>query len=207
MRDHILTVLEGTNAEAIRDIFDFYVSPDALVLDVTCGEGKFYEKVSNRVIQSDIKIVKKNREQALQADCTLLPYRDGFADVVIIDLPYQQGSPGGIYTSKYDTIGTVLNIYKIFEICDQEFLRVLKKEGILVVKIMDTVMSGKQRWVHSRIKTILIGFDLEDLFIYVFTRSFMRAWNWKRMIHAKKNHAYFMVFKVKGTKCIRRRGH
>lgn len=73
--------------------------------------------------------------------------------------------------------------------------RLLKEQGLLVVKTMDVCAAGGQVWVSDYLyhKAIELGFELLDKFVlvsplrYVFMKGTQR--------HARKYHSYFLVFK------------
>lgn len=80
----------------------------------------------------------------------------------------------------------------------REAKRVLKRNGILIVKCQDEIQSGKQNLNHCTIIDFCVAntFIVEDLFVLVQKgRPIMRH---KYQIHARKNHSYFLVFRKKG---------
>lgn len=73
--------------------------------------------------------------------------------------------------------------------------RVLRPEGVLIVKCQDEVSANTQRLTHVEIinEYERLGFYAKDLFVVVrpnrpaVTRT-------KGQVHARKNHSYFLVF-------------
>ena len=85
----------------------------------------------------------------------------------------------------------------------REALRVLKKEGVLIVKCQDEVSANKQRLTHVEIITAYeaMGFYTKDLFVLVRVNR-AGVSRLKKQEHARKNHSYFLVFqKRKGSDC------
>ncbi len=77
----------------------------------------------------------------------------------------------------------------------REAYRVLRNEGVLIVKCQDEVSANTQRLTHVEIinEYESIGFYTKDLFIVV--RSNKPAVSRiKQQSHARKNHSYFIVF-------------
>ncbi|HEY9668128.1 MAG TPA: DNA methyltransferase [Coleofasciculaceae cyanobacterium] len=80
-----------------------------------------------------------------------------------------------------------------------EAYRVLRKNGILIVKCQDEVSAGKQWLTHVEIinEYEKQGYYTKDLFIVMRTNkpSVSRL---KKQVHARKNHSYFLVFIKRG---------
>ena len=77
----------------------------------------------------------------------------------------------------------------------REAYRVLRPNGILVVKCQDEVSANKQRLTHVEIITGYesLGFYAKDLFVVVRTNR-AGVSRLKKQEHARKNHSYFLVF-------------
>jgi hypothetical protein len=77
----------------------------------------------------------------------------------------------------------------------REAFRVLRHEGILIVKCQDEVSANKQWLTHVEIinEYQRMGFYTKDLFVVIRPNkpSISRL---KRQVHARKNHSYFLVF-------------
>lgn len=73
--------------------------------------------------------------------------------------------------------------------------RVLKPDGILIVKCQDEVPANTQRLTHVEImiKYEALGFYAKDLFALVRTNAPCIS-RLKKQVHARKNHSYFLVF-------------
>ena len=167
-------------------------------------KGVFWKNVprnSYRLLKSDLKD---------GIDCRKLPYRASSLDCVVLDPPYMH-TPGGTahdghqnFEHYYKNNGTgnvtakkyheaVLDLY--FQ-AGREALRVLKHDGVFIVKCQDEVCANKQRLTHIEITNFLgeLGFLVEDLFVLVRTNKpgVSRVLTQK---HARKNHSYFLVFR------------
>jgi hypothetical protein len=77
----------------------------------------------------------------------------------------------------------------------KEAHRVLRKEGVLIVKCQDEVSANRQWLTHVEIinEYWSMGFYAKDLFVIMRTNkpSVSRI---KQQRHARKNHSYFLVF-------------
>jgi len=206
--DLIFSAYLGTNAGIFERIVQLHVPRGARVADVTFGQGVFWRNIPPK----NYKLVPSDIQSGV--DCRALPYPDASFDCVVLDPPYMEGlfrrskrhlAGGGshaafrdYYSDGQETNGgpkyhaAVLDLY--FR-AGREALRVLKSEGVLVVKCQDEVSANTQRLTHVEIiqEYERIGFYTKDLFVVVrpnrpgVTRT-------KGQVHARKNHSYFLVF-------------
>jgi tRNA G10 N-methylase Trm11 len=174
------------------------------VADITYGKGVFWRNIS------------KNRYQLLATDintgvdCRALPYDNCSLDCVVFDPPYMH-TPGGTahvnhqnYENYYgNNIAANGSAKKYHEaVLDlyfrtvHEVKRVLKPEGIFVVKCMDEVCANQQRLTHVEIINEYgnQGFIVEDLFVLL-RNNRPGVSRLLRQVHARKNHSYFVVFR------------
>jgi DNA methylase len=212
--DLILTAYIDGNAEVFPKILELHVPKNSLVADVTWGKGVFWQKVPKEnyeLLATDI---------SMGVDCRNLPYEAAFLDCVVLDPPYMEGfyrkspdnkagsgthsafskaySNGDETNEDSDNEGTKkwhAAVTDIYFKAGKESFRVLKKNGVLIVKCQDEVSAGKQWLTHVEIinKYQEIGFYIKDLFVVVRNNrpSVSRIITQK---HARKNHSYFLVF-------------
>jgi len=203
----VLTAYQGTNDEVFPYVLSLYVAPGSTVADVTHGKGVFWRNVPIghfRLLATDL---------STGTDCRSLPYADGSIDAVVFDPPYMH-TPGGtahVNHQNYERYyrnnkassekkyhEAVLHLY--FE-AGKEASRVLRPEGLFIVKCADEVCANQQRLTHVELinEYVTHGFVCEDLFIVVrkgkpgVSRSLIQA-------HARKNHSYFLVFRKSTSK-------
>lgn len=142
-------------------------------------------------------------------DCRALPYPDSMLDGVVLDPPYMH-TPGGTahvghqnYENYYKNNGSnghdlkyheaVLDLY--FK-AGREAGRVLKPNGIFIVKCQDDVCANRQRLTHVEIINEFAdqGFICEDLLVLV-RNGKPGVSRMLKQCHARKNHSYFLVFR------------
>ena len=77
----------------------------------------------------------------------------------------------------------------------QEADRVLRDDGVCIVKCQDEVSANRQWLTHVEIINhyVTLGFYCEDLFVVVRTNR-PGVSRLKKQVHARKNHSYFLVF-------------
>jgi len=198
----------GGNAALFPDILKLHVPDGATIADVTYGKGVFWKNVElarYKLLATDLKS---------GVDCRSLSYEDSSIDCVVLDPPYMEGlfrrdgshlAGDGNYAAFRDhysngekTVGgpkyheAVLDLY--FK-AGLEAHRVLKENGVLIVKCQDEVSANRQRLTHVEIinEFETRGFYTKDLFVIVrLNRPAISRL--KKQAHARKNHSYFLVF-------------
>lgn len=229
--DVICSAYIDNNDEVFKDILSMYVPIGSTIADVTFGKGVFWNKVNlhdYNILPSDLflkpSILKKfeclNPRDGV--DCRCLPYADSYLDALVLDPPYMESfyrkdkeQTGGVgthdsfrqaYSSGLCLESTSTAKYhdavtEIYVQAGYEGLRVLKDNGIFIVKCQDEVSANKQRLTHVEIITAFeqLGFYAEDIFVVVRTNKPVVT-RVKKQTHARKNHSYFLVFRKQGVK-------
>jgi len=215
----------GGNAELFADILRLHVPKGSLIADVTFGKGTFWKHVSPgdyRLLASDICSSKESNGNLFikvkgGVDCRNLPYPDSSIDCVVLDPPYMEGffrkatahlagsgthrSFREAYSNGEPTTGRRVGpkwhdaVVDLYMRASVEAYRVLRRDGILIVKCQDEVSANRQRLTHVEIITGLesIGFYAKDLFVLVRPNK-PAVSRIIRQVHARKNHSYFIVF-------------
>jgi hypothetical protein len=200
----IFSAQQGTNDEIFPSILKLYVPKGSIVADITYGRGVFWRNVPKdhyHVLATDIKS---------GTDCRALPYENGTLNCVVFDPPYMH-TPGGTahvnhqnyenyYGNNIAANGSekkyheaVLDLYFKTAL---EAKRVLKPEGVFIVKCGDEVCANQQRLTHVELINEFSnhGFVVEDLFVLL-RNNRPGVSRVLRQVHARKNHSYFMVFR------------
>lgn len=203
--DLVFSAHIGTNDELFPNILKLYVKVGSRVADVTYGKGVFWRKVDTSIYEflpSDLKT---------GVDCRNLPYEDSSLDCIVFDPPYMH-TPGGTAHSSHQNFEqyyqnnaissekkyheAVLDLY--FQAAKEAY-RIIKDNGIYIVKCQDEVCANKQRLTHVEVINELssYGFLVEDIFVLVRNNrpGVSRILCQK---HARKNHSYFLVFRKSG---------
>ena len=162
-------------------------------------------------------------------DCRELPYGDGSFDCLVLDPPYMEGlfrkteghmagsgthasfrkaySHGKATQTPEQTPDSAIvpkwhdAVTDLYARASREAYRVLKPDGVFIVKCQDEVSANKQRLTHIEIITgnESLGFYTKDLFVVVRTNKAGVS----RLIkqeHARKNHSYFIIFRKRKVK-------
>jgi hypothetical protein len=193
----ILTAKTGTNADLFPDVLSIYVPEGSRVIDMTYANGVFWKKVDITkydLVTNDLF----NPKAANHEDFRRLSFPDKSFDAVVLDPPYfPTHNKGKIMADSYHNMTTnsrnPKQIMELYFAGYAEALRILKDGGVLIVKCQDQVDSGKQFWFHTKLM-VHPGFEAEDIFVLV-VRSALMDPRWKRQLHARKNHSYFLVLR------------
>ncbi len=221
----------GENAELFAQILALHLSKGATIADVTFGQGAFWRAVratDYNVLASDIEAKEghgvfpsKPIEVKTGIDCRDLPYAANSLDAVVLDPPYMEGlyrsatghmAGSGTHSSfrhaysngrATEQAGPKWHdaVVDMYVKAGREAYRVLKSDGILIVKCQDEVSANKQRLTHVEIITAYetLGFYTKDLFVLVRTNR-AGVSRLKKQEHARKNHSYFLVFQKRRVK-------
>lgn len=214
--NYAVTAKVGNNDDLFPDILRLYVPRGSLVADVTWGRGIFWKQVD----QDDYRIIRSDIERCGDVQCNFraLPHPAASLDAVILDPPYlyiggwktlrgyfhetthdwENTSYGNVERASRGISG-VKAVDQMYYEGIQEAARVLRKGGILILKCMDQVQSGKQQWAHIVYLRFgeEVGFMSEDLFVLVRKSRPLMRHKPENQKHARRNHSYFLVMRRK----------
>ncbi len=211
--DVILSAHAGGNADVFPQILRLHVPEGSIVADVTYGKGVFWRNVEPGLY--DLRAT----DIADGVDCRALPYADGEIDCAVLDPPYMEGfyrnqqsqkAGGGAYAAfrEHYANGDEMPrsgkwhaaVRELYRDAGAEARRVLRTDGILIVKCQDEVSANRQWLTHVEIINdyAAMGFYAKDLFVVVRANK-PGVSRLKKQVHARKNHSYFLVF-VKGER-------
>ena len=206
--DVTLSAHMSGNADVFAQILRLHVPEGAVVADVTWGKGVFWQKVRKGTY--DVRPT----DISMGVDCRELPYQDGEIDCVVLDPPYMEGffrnatsqkAGGGSYVAFRDHYANGDEkpqaakwhdaVAELYREAGREAFRVLRRNGVLIVKCQDEVSANRQRLTHVEIVNDYesLGFYAKDLFVVVRPNKPAVA-RLKKQVHARKNHSYFLVF-------------
>jgi tRNA G10 N-methylase Trm11 len=213
--DLVFSAYQAPNAVIFPQILALHVPANSTVADVTYGKGVFWTHVPPdryNVLPTDI---------TMGIDCRTLPYEDNSIDCVVLDPPYMEGllreteahrAGAGTHVTFREAYFPASNgkngdkapkwhaaVLDLYCKAGQEAYRVLRKNGVLIVKCQDEVSANRQWLTHVEIINAYtgMGFYTKDLFV-VMRQNKPGVSRIKKQVHARKNHSYFLVFvKVK----------
>jgi len=210
--DLIFSAYVRNNEEIFPLILSLYVPVGSEIADVTYGKGVFWKKVNQENYNLHFSDIKTG------IDCRNLPYENQSMDCVVIDPPYMEGfyrrnndhlagngtfssfreaySDGNIYKQHADAPKYHDAVLDMYYSAGYEAVRILKQNGILIIKCQDEVSANKQHLTHVEIinEYTKHGLIVEDLFVMIRNNK-PNISTLKKQVHARKNHSYFLVFR------------
>lgn len=206
--DVVLSAYMDGNADVFPQILKLHVAKGSAVADVTYGSGVFWSKVD----KSDYRLFPTDLADGV--DCRKLPYEDNTMDVLVLDPPYMEGllrtntghkAGSGSFKAfrNYYSNGDEVSdgpkwhhaVSDLYYKAGSEGYRVLRGNGVMIVKCQDEVSANKQWLTHVEIINFYqsIGFYTKDIFVVV-RKNKPAISRLQKQVHARKNHSYFLVF-------------
>ena len=190
--------------QILRWISRLYLSPSSEThsglgtfdLDPTYGRGNFYRKIQKPKMCFDISPGPDLAADVKKADVRDLPIEDESVKSIIFDPPFLCGGGlNGLMAGKYGYLKAPQDVWRLYWQAMCEFKRILKPQGIIVVKCQDFIHGRNQYFSHVVVMNyaVKLGFYPKDLFILL-SKTRPRSWNHKNQNHARKFHSYFWVF-------------
>jgi len=197
----ILTAKVGNNGDLFPDILAIYANPGDKIFDATYGKGVFWKNVDRSLYNVTTNDLVQDADTHDDFR-NLVAIADESLDMVVLDPPYAYSPKGTIKSSIAGCYGlnnsvdisTMAKVQELYADGITEAKRILKVGGFLVVKTQDIIQAGKQWWMHSWVMT-QAGFACEDLFVLVQNNIPANDPKWKRQLHARKNHSFFIILR------------
>lgn len=201
----IYSTIMGDSSDVMAAIFSpqltYAPKPGSVIADMTYGRGVFWKKIdaaAYTIVGADI--VPKEGVSLLQ-DARQPALRDGACDVVVLDPPFGNGSttPRTRMQSGYElhSLRTPKEItHWYWDAMDAAFA-LLRPKGLLIVKCMDIVDSGKQRWITMAVMLRAMDHEAIDRFTMVPRNQPTLRHPDRPQQHARKWGSTFWVFRRK----------
>lgn len=195
------------NGILIATVAPLWIKPDAHIVDVTYGRGAWWThyKHPGRFTAHDIDTSIGGDG----VDFTQLPENSRSVDAVFFDPPYV--APGGRATSTIPAFNQaygLVDVPKTPALADQliasgvvETGRILKTGGLLFVKTMNYITSGRFHPGHRRVCAVAeaAGLVQVDEFVHHSGTGPQPSTNPdgtpRRQVHARSAHSFLVVFK------------
>jgi hypothetical protein len=199
----VMTAHHGRNDAMIASVARLYIPDGATVIDATWGHGNFWSRTETarfRLVGSDLLGAYG---AMLQADFRQLPIRERSADVVVLDPPYVHATTQArrihsTYHNNETGIGAhCADIMQLYRLGMTEAFRVLRSGGTCWVKCQDAVEGRQQQWavIEMHAMALELGYEPHDLFVLVSTHPPVRPG--QRQFHARRNHSYLWIFRMR----------
>ena len=197
VKPEVIKSVQNNDRDILIAIKQLYLNGENFDLDPCYSTGKFYKDLEKPLYKMDKFSCNKN---IIQNDILNgIPLPNNSINSIVFDPPFMFGKHGktdeNIMTKRFTMFDSWKDLEKMYKKSLSEFYRIIKKGGIVAFKCQDYTDS-KTTLTHCFIHNwaIEIGFNVEDLFIMVFSGG--RIWNSKlKQRHARKYHSYWFVFK------------
>lgn len=190
------------NGAMIADVFRLpYLSGARSVCDMTFGRGTFWSQHSpNGLVAHDLCLDG--------VDFRALPEADSTFDVVVFDPPYvhgagKNGSSMAEFNNRFGLDCAPSTWPKLRELIESGFdeaFRVARRGGVVLVKSMPYVASGRLRHtpfiLASRAESLGLG-RVKDEFVMVRPLGPDTARRANGQLHARRNYSVLQVYEVK----------
>jgi hypothetical protein len=195
----ILSAITGSNADLLPRILELYVPAGSIIADVTAGKLAFWKQVDTNLYDFRPTDIIPSDLDPLGTDFRDLPYADASIDTLVLDPPYCHGGESlhpnlqACYNNASTPRGHE-SIIRLYAAGILEAARVLKKKtGLLLIKTQDETESGKQRFSHMEIHTLLELFGFQVIDLFVLQQDHIPLMREKYQKSARKNHSYMLV--------------
>lgn len=194
-------------AEILQNILKLHVPDGVIDCDPCYSKGNFYENTGITAPRYRFDIEPQS-EDVVFADCRNLPLADNSLNCIMFDPPFLAttgkslySNEGNVITRRFGVYPTEKELHQFYADSMREFYRILRKNGILIVKCQDKVSSGLQYMSHVFMmnQAVELGFYPKDLFILLSENRIYAKWQTENQRHARKYHCYYWVFQKNST--------
>lgn len=194
------SVLEDTERAFLPRIIEFYRPGAELVVDLTWGGGRWWTGSEYRVVGLD----RYSPSPHARADWSAVPIRAGCVDVVVYDPPHaSEGGKSGQLQRQYTTTPTENHGDTVWPAL-AEIRRIVKPDGIVLVKIADQVARGRFQWQMVELVNRVRDYGLTACDCLVKVRKHPmfggKVTGAVRRSHIAKRHCYWIVLRP-GPSC------
>lgn len=193
------SVWEHSDTDLLRLMIPMYLEQEpSLILDITWGSGHWWHDSPWPVVGLDIL-----SSAPIRGDYRRLPFQNDVADVVVFDPPHRsEGGPNRsrLMENRFGSLGTRPDgLKEQLAPTLSEVARVLKKQGIALVKITDQTHWHHMVWQHIWVVNAgeEAGLTACDLIVKVRSHGITSS-KWTHAYHALKRHTFWMVFRNGG---------
>lgn len=203
----VIKSINYSQEEIIKNILQLHCNGENIECDPTYSKGVFYKKLNRPKYTFDLY---PQDNITIKADCRHLPLSDNSINILMFDPPFVIGSGPSLNNSiegqsiiqkRFTGFKSGEELWKFYRESLDEFYRVIKNGGILIVKSQDVIACSKQWLSHIEIINYAykIGFYPKDIFI-LNAKNRLISGKVKNQQHARKYHSYFLVFKKEVSK-------
>jgi hypothetical protein len=172
--------------------------PDGFDCDLTYGNGQFWRDLTAPALKFDID---PQQPEVIQASSDKLPLADSSLKSVVFDPPFltyvragREGNGKMVMAKRFAGYWRYDELETHYQATITESARVLKKQGVMVIKCQDIIHNHKMHCTHANILVWAASkFRLKDLFVLVAKHRLPSPNRKGVQKHARIFHSYFLV--------------
>lgn len=197
--NELMTVHDGTSAEAVEGLLSVCFPDAATILDPTFGNGMFYAGSARKVYGGDLDPL---RAKSFVGSYEAIPAQDKSVDVVVFDPPFQplsrngEGLIGRRFTKVRGESGEGFGIDAMLRLKESVQIGVLEAERVsrlgIIVKVQDYIHSRRPVWMSMWLWEIL-GEPYD--FLQLRQKSKLKSPKWQNQLSVWRNHSTFWVYR------------
>ena len=200
----MLSVLFGEQFDNFRHILEFYLEDNSKILDVTYGSGKLWLSV-NAYSPPKYNLIKNDIDSEQEVDYHLEfedldKIEESPFDAIIYDPPYKYDTKSFSFHERPDydwksnkSLWSLESQIGCARTMNTMFPKLLKKDGLVIVKIMDVRVKGTLIQNHELIIKEFTNLELISEIIYVR----LGVGVFKNKVSPQTAHGYYLVFRNK----------
>jgi len=177
-----------------------YITDDDYVADVTYGLGRFWKDYCPpMLVASDIDPEKS--PSGMPIDFRSTPFASEEFDVVVFDPPYKLSGTSRVSSDPGYGIGRYMPLKDRMDLIFDgvsECARIVRDDGLVLVKCQDQVVSGKVVWQTLDIVEYA-SFCRLDLIDMLHVQAYRPQPAGTAQLHARRDYSTLLVFKKMGA--------
>ena len=189
--------------DILRNILTLHIPSKIFDCDLCFSKGNFYK---NKIPAPIHKYDKYPLNEDVKPLFEIESLPNNIFNSIVVDLPFiisgkdnfiDNGKTNMIH-KRFNSFTNAAELYQANNYVIEHSARLLQKYGVLVMKTMDTVSSGKQIFTSQYVinKCTECGLELLDTFILI-AKTKLLSPKITTQHYARKYHSYFFVFKKK----------
>lgn len=204
------SVVYGRDTDVIPLLLDMHAVDNPAILDATHNRGVMWKGLPYNVTSND---VDPQFGTDHNYDCRdMHGIADGSFDVVAFDPPHLPAASASVGSSGIERLAYGLtehgdyrqgnDVSPLFDPFLIEAARVLRPGGIVICKIADLVHNHLYRWQHVDFINAAqrLGMNPCDVVIKCDPAAAnLKSSKWKRVLHFRRAHCYWIVVRTDGT--------
>jgi len=194
----VIRTVSFDQSEIIKNIMHLHAN-GVIECDVTYGNGSFYADIERPKFKFDLDPQTTDTERSCSTE---LPVNNETFNSLMFDPPFltyikDKREHNSIMAKRFGGYWAYHELEDHYKKTAKEAYRVLKKDGVFIVKCQDIIHNHKMHCTHANMINWCSdsGFRLLDLFVLVAKHRMSVTGKNRKQQHARIYHSFFLVFK------------